>query len=83
MKIDKVGALSSIPPRVLFVTDIYLFQHRKIDEIGNFQLQEAYEELCVDGKLKDEFKHLETKGLTHVVHFPKEFKNDWIRIFLS
>lgn len=37
----------------------------------------------MDGKVKDEHTHLEDKGLTNILHFPKDFKTEWIRIVLS
>lgn len=57
---NKVGALSTVPPRVLLVSDIRLFYHCKIMEIGDYELREYYEELSNDGNIKVEFKHLET-----------------------
>ena len=40
-------------------------------------------EMCVDGVLKPEHKHLEMKGLTHIPHFPWNFQVKWIRYILS
>lgn len=33
-------------------------------------------------KLKEEHKHLEMKGIMHVLPFPKVLKNEWIWIIL-
>ena len=40
-------------------------------------------EMCVDGVLKPEHKHLETKGLTHIPHLLQNFQVKWIRYILS
>ena len=55
----------------------------KIGEVGDLELTSAYEKLCVDGRLKDEHKHVAEKGLTHALDFPRVFKIDWIKIVLS
>ena len=47
------------------------------------EIREAYDKHCVDGTLKDEFKIVETKGLTHCLEFPIVFKIEWIRLVLS
>lgn len=52
-KIDELGALSAIPPMVFLVCDIWAFYHYKIGEVGDDELWEVYEKLCVDGKLKE------------------------------
>lgn len=70
-------------PKDFFVRDICAFYHYKIGEVGDYELQETYKKLCVDETLKDEHKHLETKGITHVLHFLKVFKVEWIHIVLS
>ena len=40
-------------------------------------------ELCVNGVLKPEHKHLEDKGLTHIPHLPQSFQIKWIKYILS
>ena len=47
------------------------------------EIREAYDKICVDGALKNEFKIVETKGLTHCFEFPIVFKIEWIRSVLS
>lgn len=47
------------------------------------EIREAYDKLCVNGTLKDEFKIVETKGLTHYLKFCIVFKTEWIRLALS
>jgi len=46
-------------------------------------IREAYDKLCVDEVLKDEYKIVENKGLTHALEFPTIFKTKWIRLVLS
>ena len=46
-------------------------------------MDNALAEMCVDGVLKLEHKHLETKGLTHIPHLPQNFQVKWIRYILS
>ena len=43
----------------------------------------ALGEMSVDGSLKPEHKHMETKGLTHISHLPRNFQTKWIRYILS
>ena len=38
------------------------------------EIREAYDNLCVGGALKDEYKIVETKGLTCALKFPIVFK---------
>ena len=52
-------------------------------KIGDMEIREAYEKLCVNGTLKDKFKIVETKGLTHCLKFSTVFKTEWIRLVLS
>ena len=47
------------------------------------EINEAYGKLCENGVLREEFKVVEKKGLTHALDFPKVFKTEWIRIVLS
>ena len=44
---------------------------------------EAFDKLCVNEVLKDEYKIVETKGLTHALEFPTVFKMEWIILVLS
>ena len=46
-------------------------------------MDNALAEMCVDGSLKPKNKHLETKGLTHIPHLPRNFQVKWIRYILS
>lgn len=52
----------------------------KIREVGDYEIQEAYEKLCDEGFLKEEFKIIERKGLTHALEFQRNFKIEWIKI---
>ena len=47
------------------------------------EVRQAYEKLCENGVLKDEFKIVERKGLTCALDFPTIFKTEWIKIFLT
>ena len=47
------------------------------------EIREAYERLCVNEVLKEEYQIVEKKGLTHALYFPIVFKTEWIRIVLS
>ena len=47
------------------------------------EIREAYDKLCVDEVLKDEYKIVETKGLTRALEFLTIFKIEWIRLVLS
>ena len=46
-------------------------------------MENALAEMSVDGTLKPEFKHLETKGLTHIPYLLQSFQVKWIRYILS
>ena len=46
-------------------------------------MDDALGQLCVNGVLKPEHQHLETKGLTHIPHMPREFQIKWIKSILS
>jgi hypothetical protein len=43
----------------------------------------ALGQLCLNGVLKPEHQHLETKGLTHIPQMPHEFQVKWIRFILN
>ena len=47
------------------------------------EIREAYDRLCENGVLKEEYQIIERKGLTHALEFPIVFKIEWIRIVLS
>jgi len=51
-------------------------------EDGEIKLNEVYNQMCVDEKMKEEFKHLESKGLIHTLHFSQNLKTSWIRLVL-
>ena len=46
-------------------------------------MENSLAEMSVDGTLKTKFKHLETKGLTHIPYLPQNFQVKWIRYILS
>ena len=76
-------ALSSIPPKVLMIHDVWSCYMVNIGEVGDSELRKSYRKLCVDGVLKADFKHLADKGLTYALDFPPDFKFEWIKVVLS
>ena len=82
-KNDPTSALSTIPDKVVMVQDVRRCYNCKIGAIGDLKIANAYDNLCVDGKLKDEFVIVEKKTLTKALAFPTMFKTEWIRIVLS
>ena len=47
------------------------------------EIWQAYDKLCENGVLKEEFHIIERKGLTRALDFPIVFKTEWIRVVLS
>ena len=82
-KNDPVGALSIIPPKVVMVQDVRKCYNCKIGAIGDMEISQVYDRLCVNGVLKVEYKIAEKKGLTYALGYPMTFKIEWIRIVLS
>ena len=72
-----------IPDKVVMVQDVRKCYNYKIGAIGDLEIFNAFEKLCDNGILKDEFSIVERKGLTKALVFPSVFKNEWIRIVLS
>lgn len=84
LKIDLVGAFSSIPPSVLLVKDVSSYIHCKIGEVGDFETIVVFQQLCgKDGKLKPEYNQIEKIGFSCAIHFLQKFKIERIRIVLS
>ena len=81
--LDPHGAQSQIPSKVLLIHDIRTHFKCTIQELGTLEMDNALAEMCVDGALKPEHKHLETKGLTHIPHLPHNFQVKSIRYILS
>lgn len=65
------------------IQDVKKFYNYKIGSIGDLEIREAYGKLCEDGVLREKFKIVEKKGLTHALDFPNVFKTEWIEILLS
>ena len=82
-KNDPSGTLSIIPPKVFMVQDVRKCYNYKIGTIGDLEIFEAYEKLCDNGILKDEFQIVEKKGLKNALVFPTVFKTKLIHIVLS
>ena len=51
--------------------------------VGDMEIRKAYDRLCENGVLKEEFNIVERKGLTRALDFPTAFKIEWIKIMLS
>ena len=47
------------------------------------EIREAYDRLCENEVLREGYKIVETKGLTHALEFPTIFKTEWIIIVFS
>lgn len=82
MKGDSMGALSSIEPKVITIHNVWSCYMYKIGEFVDYEIHVAYEKLCDEGILKDEFKIVERKGLAHALNFPRNFKIEWIKAVL-
>lgn len=54
----------------------------KIRNIGDFEIRESYTKLCANEVLKDEFKIVKAKDLTHALEFLNVFRAEWIKIIL-
>lgn len=80
---DPAGALSIIPNKVIMVQVVRKYYNYKTGAISDLEINQAYEKLCVDGVLKDEYKIMERKGLTRALVFPTAFKSKWVRIVMS
>jgi len=65
------------------VQDVRICYKCKIGAIGDMEMREAYDRLCENEVLKEEYKIVETKGLTHALEYPTIFKTEWIKIVLS
>lgn len=76
-KNDLASALSIIPSKVVMVQDVRKFYY-KIGAIGDFQIFQAYEKLCENKIVKEEFQIIERKGLTNALVYPTGFKIEWI-----
>ena len=82
-KDDPTGALSMILPKVVMIQDVQKCYNYKVGSIGDLKLKEAYDRLCENGKMKDEYQIVERKGLTHALDNPTIFKIEWMRIVPS
>ena len=80
---DPAGALFMIPPKVIMIQDVRKCYNCKVGAIGDMEIRQAYKKLCENGVLKEEFKIVERKGLTHALDFPIVSKTKWIKIVLS
>ena len=82
-KNELAGTLSMIPPKVIMIQDVRKCYNYKVGGVGDMELGEAYDKLCANRELREEFNIIEKKGLTRVLDFPTAFKIEWIKIILS
>lgn len=82
-KNDPTGALSVILDKVVMVEDVRRCYNCKIGAIGDLEIHNAYDKLCENKVLKNEFSIVERKGLTKILAFLTVFKTEWVRIVLS
>ena len=82
-KNDPASSLSIIPAKLVMVQDVKKCYNCKIGAIGDMEIQKAYDKLCENGILKEEFQIVERKGLTRALDFLVVFKLERIRIVLS
>ena len=82
-KNDPTSVLSMIPPKAIMIQDVRKCYNCKVGGIGDMEMRQAYDRLCDNGVLKEEFKIVERKGLTYALNFPTVFKREWIKIVLS
>lgn len=64
------------------VQDVRKCYNYKIFRIGDLEIKEAYDRLCDNGVLKEDFKIVERNGFTRALDFPNVFKIECIRIVL-
>ena len=60
--------------KVVMIQDVRKCYNCKVGSIGDFELREAYERLCDNGVLKEEYQIVERKGLTHALDFPQRLR---------
>ncbi len=68
------SALSMILLKVLIIQDVRKCYNCKIESIGDMEIRQACDRLCENGVLREEFKIVEKKGLTHALDFLNIFK---------
>ena len=66
-KNDPAGALSMISNKVVMVQDVRKCYNCKIGAIGDLEITNAYDKLCDNGKLKDEFSIVSFLSLLSVL----------------
>ena len=61
-KNDLVGPLSLIPSKVVMIQDVHKCYNCKVGSISHMELRDAYDKLCDNVVLKEEFSIVEKKG---------------------
>ena len=72
-----IGSLFIILDKVVMVQDVCKFYNCKVGAIGDLEISNAFDKLCDNGKLKEEFSIIEKKGLTKALTLPTVFKSEW------
>ena len=65
------------------IQDVRKCYNCKVGGIGDIEIRQAYDRLCDNRVLKEEFNIVERRGLTCALNFPMAFKTNWIKIVLS
>ena len=65
------------------VHDVRKCYNSKIGAIGDMEISQAYDKLCENRVLKEEYKIAESKGLKRALGYPTSFKIEWVRLVLS
>lgn len=82
-KNDPASALSIIPDKVVMVQDVRRCYNCKIGAIGDLEIYNAYDKLCENKILKDDYSIIKRKGLSKALEFLIVFKVEWVCIMLS
>lgn len=73
-KNDPAGSLSIIPPKVVMVQDVRKCYNCKVGVVSDMEIQQAYDKLCENGVLKEEFQIVE-RGTNACLRFSYNFQN--------
>ena len=72
-KNDPANALSITPSKVIIVQDVCKCYNCKVGGIGDMEIREAYNKLCDNEVLKEEYNIVEKKGAYPCPRFPYSF----------
>lgn len=82
---DSEGAFSFVPYDVLHNKDIRAYIYYNLEELGNVDKLDLYNKHLADGlgNLKPEYKVLQEKNFSHLMHFPLFDEVEWIWYIIS